>query len=246
MGAGSAFAACRTPLVSPTHDRGTVVAMAEDQAPDRLAVVRWNIARYRKAAGVSQADIAEKMTERGIKWFAQTVQKVENGSRTLRFDEAAALADCLGVEMWELLDDPAEVTLEGIAERFATARDQLREATRTYLHAQEQAAVMIDKLGDMGHEGSETVLHSSPFHAVLDLLKASGSESIVERAERGILLPNVRGMTEDSIMTRREPEHYGPSPEGSHLRLRELLERRRAWFGDMGEESSGGVDPETS
>lgn len=227
------------------HGSGTVEGMAEDQSRDRLAAVRWNIARLRKGLGMSQADLAERMTDQGVKWFAQTVQKVENGSRTLRFDEAAALADCLGVEMWELLEDPAEVVLEEIAERFVTARDQMREATQTYLHAQEQAAVMIDKLGDMGHEGAETVLHSSPIHAVLDLLKASGSESIVGSVERGMMLPDVRGLTEDSIMTRREPEHYGPSPEGSNLRLRELLERRRAWFGDLGEESSDGVAEET-
>lgn len=220
--------------------------MAEDQAPDRLAAVRWNIARLRKAVGMSQADVAEKMTERGVKWFAQTVQKVENGTRTLRFDEAVTLAGALGVEVWELLEHPAEVHLEQIAHRFDDARQRLRDAARDYLWAQEEAAQMIDHLGDMGHEGAATVLTETPLDAVRDILR-DGAEKPEGAIAKGLPnLPGLYGLTEDSIMTRREPEHYGPSPEGSHLRLRELLERRRAWFGDMGEESTGGVDPEAS
>lgn len=192
---------------------------------------------------MSQADVAEKMAERGAKWFPQTVQKVENGTRTLRFDEAVTLAESLGVEIWELLEHPAEEVLSEIADRFTDARKRMRKATGDYLRAQEQAAVLIDLLGDMGHEGADTVLTESPVHAVLDVLRTGCNVSPEELMKNRLLFYEVNGLTEDSIMTRREPEHYGPSPEGSHQRLGELLERRREWWG---EGSTDGVDPEAS
>lgn len=237
------IAACRTRLVSSTHERGTVGGMAKDEPKDRLAAVRWNIARHRKAAELSQADVAERMTGRGAKWFPQTVQKVENGTRTLRFDEAVNLAESLGVEIWELLEHPAEEVLSEIAERRADARKRMRKATKDYLLAQEQAAVLIDLLGDMGHEGADTILLESPIHAVLDVLRESCSVPAERLRQNRLLFHEVNGLTEESIMTRREPEHFGPSPEGTNPRLQELLERRREWWG---EESTDGVDPEAS
>ena len=114
--------------------------MAEDEGVDRLAVVRWNIQRHRAAAGLSQADLAERMTERGLKFFPQTIQKIENGSRTLRFDEAVVLTRSLKIELWELLQKPAEEYLEDEVVRFHRAQRQIEDAVKEALEAQERAA----------------------------------------------------------------------------------------------------------
>jgi len=75
----------------------------EESPEDRLADVRKNVARYRKEQSLSQADLAEKVSSGGIKFFPQTVQKIENGTRTIRLDEAMAIAEALGMSMGEFL-----------------------------------------------------------------------------------------------------------------------------------------------
>lgn len=240
------FAACRTRLVSPPHGPGTVGPMNADEPRDRLAAVRWNIARHRKAAGMSQADVAEKMTELGAKWFPQTVQKVENGSRTLRFDEAVLLTRCLGIEVWELLEQPAEAVAEDIASDYVDARDRLTTAMSDYLRAQERLAILTDRVGDMGAEPVADILTTNPLAVIWRILQG-GIESPLDAA--GALpepIAEAYAMTEGSLMNEHEPEAYGPSPEGSNLRLNELLGRRLRWFGGRYEEASRGVDPEAS
>jgi len=220
--------------------------MAEDQPTDRLAVVRWNIARHRKAAGMSQADVAEKMTEYGVKWFAQTVQKVENGTRTLRFDEAVYLARTLGIELGQLLDQPADAVAEKVASDFADARDRMRAAVTDYLRIQERLAILTDRVGDLGYEAVSDILARDPMGETNDLLRASIESQYGQPGTMPDDFAEIDGLTENSLMNTYEPEVYGPSPEGSDLRLKELLERRLERYGTPGERWARGVDPETS
>lgn len=240
------FSACRTRLVSVAHGAGTVDGMAEDEAPDRLAAVRWNIARRRKRLELSQADIAARMTERGISWFPQTVQKVENGSRTLRFDEAVLLARCLEAEVWELLEQPAEAVAEDIASDFVDARNRLKAAMSDYLRTQERLAILTDQVGDMGWEPVADILTSNPLAEIWRILQGGTSSPLEVAGTLPEPIAEAYRITEGSLMNEHEPEAYGPSPEGSNLRLNELLGRRLRWFGGRYEEASRGVDPETS
>jgi transcriptional regulator with XRE-family HTH domain len=58
-----------------------------------------SLQRHRKAAGWSQADIANQLTLRGLSFQQPTVLKVERGSRPLKFEEAVAIADILGIDL---------------------------------------------------------------------------------------------------------------------------------------------------
>lgn len=221
--------------------------MAEDQAPDRLAVVRWNIARRRNLAGVSQAELAERMTERGVKLFPQTIQKIENGSRTLRFDEAVVLCEALGIELWELLQKPAEEYLDDEVLRFQRAQRRIEAAVKESLEAQERAAIIVDQAGDMGNEDVAWLLESHPLASAHGPLAAS----VVDRRAKNrlaLLLPDGPMLTgnEDMLMTDRDPINYGPSAPGTSPRLEELLRRRKEWFGESGESVNDGFDPEAS
>jgi transcriptional regulator with XRE-family HTH domain len=61
------------------------------------------VQRFRKAVGMSQTDLAQALTERGASFQQQTVLKVEKGSRPLKLDEAALIADILTVPVFDLL-----------------------------------------------------------------------------------------------------------------------------------------------
>ena len=57
----------------------------------------------RKHLGMSQQKLAETMTDRcGVKFYQQTIQKVENGKREVTVGEAFVIADVLGIKFGEL------------------------------------------------------------------------------------------------------------------------------------------------
>jgi transcriptional regulator with XRE-family HTH domain len=62
-----------------------------------------NLRTTRERKGMTQAQLAEAMTEHGIPgWRQQTVTRVENGHRRIWIGEAQALADILGTTMERL------------------------------------------------------------------------------------------------------------------------------------------------
>jgi len=66
---------------------------AGENADERLA---RNLRTLRERAGMSQDAIAAAMAERGHPWHQSTVYRVESGRQTVRFGEAADLAEILG------------------------------------------------------------------------------------------------------------------------------------------------------
>lgn len=67
-------------------------------------LVSAHISHFREVAGISQTELARRMSERGFKWTQSTVYKVESGNRNLGFAEGVALAQVLGVQADDLLD----------------------------------------------------------------------------------------------------------------------------------------------
>jgi transcriptional regulator with XRE-family HTH domain len=56
-----------------------------------------NLQHLRKAAGKSQADLAHELTIGGFPFTQQTLVRVESGSRPLKFEEAIAISELLGI-----------------------------------------------------------------------------------------------------------------------------------------------------
>jgi transcriptional regulator with XRE-family HTH domain len=52
---------------------------------------------------MSQASLAEAMTEQGFPWHQATVSRIESGTQPLSLDETAALAAVFGVEVGSFL-----------------------------------------------------------------------------------------------------------------------------------------------
>lgn len=80
------------------------------------AARRWlpgNIRRHRERKGLSRAQLAAAMAERGHKWHPTTVQRTEDGTQVPDVAELADLAAILGTIMdrlmWAQGDDAAQV-----------------------------------------------------------------------------------------------------------------------------------------
>src|SRR5262245_5591924 len=68
-----------------------------------------NLRAARAAAGLSQADVAERMTQLGFTyWRRQTVARAEKAERRLTSDEVIGLMVALETDMTALLNPPAE------------------------------------------------------------------------------------------------------------------------------------------
>ena len=63
-----------------------------DDTEQRFAA---NLRLLRERQDISQVKLAQEMAARGWPWRQQTVTRVENGQRMIRFGEATALAEIL-------------------------------------------------------------------------------------------------------------------------------------------------------
>jgi transcriptional regulator with XRE-family HTH domain len=95
-----------------------VVAQLESTGFNRR--VGRNVQRFRKAAFLSQAELAQELAERGFPFGQTTVVKVEHGSRPLKLEEAYAIAELLGVSTPVLMSH-GNPELEDAAEQLHSA-----------------------------------------------------------------------------------------------------------------------------
>jgi transcriptional regulator with XRE-family HTH domain len=68
-----------------------------------------NLRAMRERSGMSQADLARAMTERGKPWHQQTVTEAEAGRRPLRLSETKTLSQILGTTVTAFTWEPAEI-----------------------------------------------------------------------------------------------------------------------------------------
>lgn len=71
--------------------------------------VRENVARYRRALGLTLRDVAERLSEAGRPLAHTSVSDIENGSRRVDVDDLLALAFVLEVNPHALLMPPLDV-----------------------------------------------------------------------------------------------------------------------------------------
>jgi transcriptional regulator with XRE-family HTH domain len=103
----------------------TIAPVDDQESPtDFNQRVGANLQRFRKAAGISQADLADALSQRGLSFQQPTILKVERGSRPLKFEEAHTIADILKITPSQLSDytDDAE-RAAAIAQITAAARN---------------------------------------------------------------------------------------------------------------------------
>jgi transcriptional regulator with XRE-family HTH domain len=93
-----------------------------------------NIQRTRNTAGWSQADLAGRLTDHGLSFPQQTINRIEHGERPLKFEEALAIADLLGVTVASLAQ---HFSNENVAAAAAEIQHAKILKTRTEKNAEE-------------------------------------------------------------------------------------------------------------
>ncbi|MBM0125612.1 helix-turn-helix domain-containing protein [Pimelobacter simplex] len=104
-------------------DEGAGVA---ETAERRLGV---RLRREREARGWSQQEVANRLGDRGISLHMSAIAKIEAGSRTVRLNEAVALAEVFDMKVEELSSPPVN-ELNEIIELLQGALTLHRDADR--------------------------------------------------------------------------------------------------------------------
>lgn len=120
--------------------------------PPAEAAFAESLKNLRDIAGVTQAELAEKMSVRGFRWHPATVYKVENGERQIQLAEAVELARIFESDVEAMTEsDNDAARLRGYYRDFAAQRQaalqslSMLETLRKILAA-ELARVRLERL----------------------------------------------------------------------------------------------------
>ncbi|QUI32471.1 helix-turn-helix domain-containing protein [Streptomyces alfalfae] len=98
--------------------------------------------RRRQAWGLSQAELAERVSSLGETIYQQTIAKIESGSRAVKLQEADLIARALGTSVAEMLMSsareaslaPGQEEIERVVHRIATL-EQIERELSSGMHA---------------------------------------------------------------------------------------------------------------
>ncbi|MCV7173078.1 helix-turn-helix transcriptional regulator [Mycobacterium manitobense] len=150
-----------------------------------LAQFRERLRQSRLDRGWSQADLAKHLADKGFGHiYPTTIAKIENRERTVRIDEAAAIADVLGTSvdalMGRTIDDDAELTyaLRGLTSAAKRSAEQVQDIVRAIGQAR-------DDIGAGDFSGRD-LLQADVKRALQRLEAAQGALATVGQFERGM------------------------------------------------------------
>lgn len=184
--------------------------MSTDQVDEFDEQVGRNVQELRKARGLTQTELAERLAARGLPFRQQTVVKVEKGQRPLRLQEADAIASVLAVDIDVLADEPITFDSVRILVEFtngvAGKWEALREATRDLLESLDRLRHMLRVVV---HEGRHESLPAStlaeaqaftdvdPVRVVAQFVKEAAAERDIRTAQWSAAVEHVPFRPED-------------------------------------------------
>ena len=95
---------------------------------------------HRRARGLTQVEVAARMTAAGHAWYGSTVSKTESGARPPSLTEVHALAGVLTVDVVDLIDDRQAIRAEqsathGAGTRMVALLEQVAQIRGEWAHA---------------------------------------------------------------------------------------------------------------
>lgn len=161
--------------------------MSDEGSPQAEAAFRSAMVNARLAQGVSQTELARRLTDMGLPFRQQMIQRVETGDRAIRLNEAVALSRILGLSLDGAvtgdLDEPLGDAMEEflrlkiydvgtLAKSANVVRDRARDLSADIVRARHQfdvAAMGSDEPDVQTKIGYLNLLHDAvgAFHAKL-------------------------------------------------------------------------------
>ncbi|HME78927.1 MAG TPA: helix-turn-helix transcriptional regulator [Mycobacterium sp.] len=96
------------------------------------SLIASNVQRYRTAKGLSQAELATAMSHDGYHIHQQTIQKIEKGSRPLKYSEAVRICNVLGISPLHLADGGERTAANAVFMSSSDAFEKKQAALRDF------------------------------------------------------------------------------------------------------------------
>lgn len=117
--------------------------------------VAANVRNFRERQGLSQGELAQRMTDRGFGFSQATIWKIESKQRPVKVSEAVALGDALELRSWTYLTQRPEISrhhadLELVNRNAHQAYEALKAAAIEYHGAQEELSLTVHLARDAG------------------------------------------------------------------------------------------------
>lgn len=116
--------------------------------------VATNVREFRERSGLSQEELAQRMSERGFGFSQATVWKIESGQRTVKISEAVALSDVLDLRWMDLTAEPDvsrhQAALAAANRRAHQAYAALKETATAFLRTQVELSLTVRLAQDYG------------------------------------------------------------------------------------------------
>lgn len=166
-----------------------------------------NIRAYRQALDMSQADLAELLTEAGVPGFyPQTITKIESGKRSLKLAEGLEVARILRVEPRALYERPGSAVMDlrvqrttrGLASSFAT----LVDAVRAHLDGMIEIGELLDTADGLSEGMLRAALDRYSFAALADAVHLADSEAGAVSDRGRELVSTLEGLAQRRDATR--------------------------------------------
>jgi transcriptional regulator with XRE-family HTH domain len=117
--------------------------------------VAANVREFRERKGLSQGELAQRMTDRGFGFSQATIWKIESKQRPVKVSEAVALGDALELRSWTHLTDRPEISrhhadLELVNRNAYHAYEALKAAATEYHRSQVDLSLTVRLARDAG------------------------------------------------------------------------------------------------
>lgn len=108
---------------------------------------RERVRQEREQRKLSQADLANRLGDKGIKGiYPTTIAKIESGERAVRIDEAAAIADLFEMSLDSLLGRNPSAEVTELDFQLRTLRDTARQSYQQVYASMEVLRELLEDL----------------------------------------------------------------------------------------------------